>query len=324
MKKKILRIPLFVVAALAVGVLALYINGTCGYKGQVADASYSSWMEKMPDETLLRSVKIPGSHDAGTYGMIWPGRTQNYDIATQLSFGARYFDVRVNKTEDGYRIYHSSLNGVQFSEVLNDIKSFIKEHPSETLLLDFQHFKGGSKADVLEILSEELEKEDLVLHNNTKKSDVEFMHSLTLGEARGKCIIFFGETNDDPSDWIFLRNDDGCTKEDRTLDSFYLGDMHKAGFEKLVGEAHPKYLERLHEKQQSGADCIFILQCQLTDGKLIFGPWPVERGQEKKMDEYVRNLRDSSDFDAINVIMRDYLTPEKCADIIGLNTNKDK
>lgn len=321
-RRRLWIIPLAIVGVLAVAALGLWANGTCRYKGQVAEASAAEWMAKIPDETPLRQVAIPGSHDAGTYGMVWLGRTQNYSVGTQLSFGARYFDIRVNKTDSGYPIYHSVINGVEFGEVLADIKEFIKAHPSEVLILDFQHFKGGSREDVFTFLADELDSEGLVLHNDTGRSDVEFIHSLTVGEARGKCIVFFGETDDDFSDWIFLRNNDECTRVNTAMDSYYLGDCHKAGFDALVGEAHPIYFDLLRQRQAQGTDCIFVLQCQLTDGKLIFGPWSAERGQEERMDAYVMDLRENECFDGVNVVLRDFLTPEKCREIIDLNNEK--
>lgn len=321
-----LRLPVKILIAFLALVLAfalfLLINGTCFRRASAAGEYLSSWMAAVPDGTLLKELAIPGSHDAGTDGMLWPFSTQYCSVGTQLSYGIRYMDIRVDKTDDGYRIYHSFSDGTYFSDVLSDIREFIVNHPSEVLLLDFQHFKGGSMPDVLEILSDSLVSEGLVLHNSTGKTDVDFISSLTLGEARGKCVVFFGETDTDPGDWVFLRNNDDCSKNGMTMDSCYLEHCHKGGYDALVSEGHPVYFDLLCSRQQSGEDCIFVLQCQLTDGNLIFGPWSVERNQEKKMDMYVRELAHSPYLTGINVIMRDFVTPEKCRDIIDLNVAK--
>lgn len=324
--KKVLKVILIVILAIialaATFVLFLFINGTCPYHGHIAEDTASSWMAELPDDTLLKEVAIPGSHDAGTYTVLWPGRTQSYSIGTQLSFGARYFDIRVNKTDKDYVIYHEIFNGVTFEEVLGDIKTFITAHPSEILILDFQHFRGGSQDHVYERLTEELEKNDLVLHNYTNQSDLDFISSLTVGEARGKCIVFYGETDEDFSDWVFLRNNDTCTMDNMCMDSYYLGDYHKNGYKTLVEKAHPVYFDLLATKQKEGKDGLFVLQSQLTDGALIFGPWSIERGMEKQMNEYINKLPDSPYFKGVNIIMRDFLTPEKCKDIINLNISK--
>ena len=318
-RKRAVTIIAVILSVILVLTAALAINGTCPYRNQEADAEYLTWMSELDDDLLLRDIVIPGSHDAGTYEMPWLGRTQNYSVAAQLTFGVRYFDLRVNKTEDGYPIYHTILNGTDFTEILSQIKEFILAHPGEVLILDFQHFKGDSSADVQLMLEKALREEDLVVRNDTDLSDAEFIRSLTLGDARGKCLVFFGETGDDPSDWIFLRNNDDCSRTDTALDSCYIGEYHKSGFEALVTEAHPLYFEKLRAAREAGTDGIFVLQCQLTDGRLIFGPWSMERGQEEQMDEYVRNLREGEYGEDLNVIMRDFLTPAKCADIIALN-----
>lgn len=320
-KKLLIIIPAAILGIAVLFVLFLFLNGRCFRRHQHAEDSASFWMSDIPDGTLLKEIAIPGSHDAGTCGMLWPGETQSYSIKDQLTFGARYFDIRVNKTEEGYRIYHSVLNGVDFLGVLSDIKDFIMSHPTEVLILDFQHFSGDSKNDVYAFLSDELEKDGLVVHNDKDLSDVEFISTLTLGEARGKCVVLFGG-DEYYSDWVFPRNNDSCSKEFMTLDSYYLEDCHKSGFESLVNEAHPVYFNLLTEKQAKDEDCLFVLQCQLTDGKMIFGPWSVERGQEKKMDEYIKSLKDSRYLKSINICMRDFLTPEKCRDIIDLNIAK--
>ena len=68
--------------------------------------------------------------------------------------GTRYFDIRVNKVDGEYVIFHSIINGVKFLPILESIKNFVIENPTETLLLDFQHFNGGSQDDVYNFITE--------------------------------------------------------------------------------------------------------------------------------------------------------------------------
>jgi len=309
---------------LSVALLALFLSVNCvfGDTNTCTEEFLCTWMKNIPNDTLLNKIAIPGSHDAGTSKLMWVGKTQDYPIGEQLTFGARYFDIRVNKTATGYPIFHGSLNGVDFRETLEEIKGFIEKYPSEVLLLDFQHFKGDSQSDVCQFLKEKLDANNLILHNTTKDSDVTFINKLTLGKARGKCIVFYGETDNDFSDWIFLRNDDECTKDNMCLDSYYIGSRHKEGTDALIHKAHPIYFELLAKKQQKKTDAIFVLQSQLTDGKGIFGPKVLEEKQDTIMTEYINNLPKSRYFEGINVIMRDFLTPKKCLGIINLNIAK--
>ncbi len=325
-KLKWWQVPLVFLAGLLgfvlVFALVLFINGTCFRVSELpeedSEDDYSRWMAELPDDMLLTDIIMPGSHDAGTAEMVWLGATQNVSVGMQLRYGARYFDIRVNKTEDGYRIYHSVLNGIDFCEVLTDICDFMVTHPTETLLLDFQHFSGDSGDDVYEMVKEQLDGRGLIAH-----SEDGVFPDWTLGDVRGKCIVFFGGIEQgEYGDWVFTRNNDECTRENCNLNSYYFGDNHKAGFSSLTEEAHPVYLQSMQEERNAGSNAIFVLQCQLTDGKLIFGPWSAERGQETEMSDYIQNLKDSEYFGLINVVLRDFLTPEKCREIIDLNQAK--
>jgi len=330
--KRLFKILICFILVILIMGLVLLVNGTYKKRNAKADAFLSSWMADMPDDARIINIAIPGSHDAGTAGVLWLAETQGYSIEEQLSFGTRYFDIRVNKTDDGYPMYHSIFNGEDFRVALKAIKAFIKDHPSETILLDFQHFKNDSKADVYEILKTELKNEGLALVNGSGQSDLEFINQLTLGQARGKCIVFFGESSEDPSDWVFLRNNDDCSIADMSLDSYYIGAYHKGGFSSLTEKAHPVYFALLLDKKNSSdsknINGVFVLQCQLTDGKFAFGPWAVERAQEKKMSEYISEFSNASlnqydiGINDINVILRDFLTPQKCEEIIALNDKK--
>ncbi len=321
---KILRTILVIMFAVLVAAFAvLYISETNNAKFYGADKALSSWMSMIADETPLNKVAIPGSHDAGTEGILWPGETQTYTIGEQLVSGCRYFDIRVNNKNGELVIFHSVLNGGPFADALADIKDFISEHPTETLLLDFQHFKGGSQQAVYDLLLSELGAEDLLVKNDTALSDLQFIRGLTMGDARGKCIIFWGDRSADNSEYLFLRNDDECTQSGMCLDSYYIGKYHKAGSQSLIEDAYPVYFDKLAQRQAAQEDGIFVLQGQLTDGMMVFGPWSLERKHNPIISEYIRNLKDSDKLESINVVLRDFITPEKCTDIINLNYTKN-
>ncbi len=279
-----------------------------------------SWMIAIDDETAINKIAIPGSHDAATIGTIWCAETQKRTVKEQLLLGARYFDLRVHKKKDDYVIFHSIADGVDFIPVLNDIKEFINDHPTEFLILDFQHFKGDSQEGVAAILSDILG--DALLKNESNMDDVQFIRSLTLKEVRGKCIIFWGDETASNYNFTFLRNDNECTRAGASLDSYYLGKIHRSTFENLVQKAHPIYFDRLSTKQKNGSDAIFVLQCQLTSKNILMGPWRAEKRQVNKMTEYVKSLAKHEKLEAINVIMRDFLDAQKCSDIINLNYAK--
>lgn len=303
--------------------LCIIINGTC-LKSYKNDKDLSNWMSNINDEVLVNEVVIPGSHDAGTYKMNWLGETQQFDIDKQLEMGVRYFDIRVNKIDDGdYVIFHSIINGVDFLPILNSFKEFIINNPTETLLLDFQHFNGNSQEDVYNFITEYLYNNDLLVVNDTQLTDLQFINQLKMKDVRGKAIIFWGDRSSDLSNYIFSRNNDSCSYNDMCLNSYYDSDYHSKDYNYLIENGYPIYLENIVNKIESEGKGIFVLQAQLTDANLIFGPYSKEKTNIKKISNYINSLKDKEELKYINVIMRDFLDAKKCMEIINLNYYKN-
>ena len=302
--------------------LVVIINGSCMKVYNNHGKDYSNWMSNIKDDTLVNEIVMPGSHDAGSYKMVWLGETQQFNIDQQLEMGIRYFDLRVNKKGDEYVIFHSIINGVEFLPILESIKNFIIENPTETLLLDFQHFEGGSQNDVYKFLTEYLYDNNLVVINDTNKSDLEFISNLKMKDARGKCIIFWGDRSNDLSNYIFLRNNDECTNDNMSLNSYYVSDYHYNDIDYLVENGYPVYFDNIKDKINNEGKGIFVLQAQLTDGNLIFGPYSKEKVNTKRMSEIINSFKEDDKLKYLNVIMRDFLDINKCKEIINLNYYK--
>ena len=278
----------------------------------------SFWQSMIKDETPLKSVVMPGSHDAGTAGMAWVGETQSRDIGDQLRCGTRYFDLRVKMVKGELRIYHGPVNGLYFKDVLADVRDFMNENPSETLVLDVHKFGNNeAKPKTVEMLDEYIG--DRLLKNDTGKDELEFMEELTLGEARGKCVLIWGDVDAYAlsDSRYFLRNDDHGDRNVGCLQSFYNKNWNwYYSSEKYIEKALPAYVNMY--KESIGG--LFVLQGQLTDGALIAGPRFREGCHEKNMNEYVESLAyDAETLKYINIIMRDFVSPQKNAITISLN-----
>ncbi|XP_015122022.1 PI-PLC X domain-containing protein 3 [Diachasma alloeum] len=131
------------------------------------------WMTRLPP--YLKSIPIihlaiPGSHNTMTYTIsrfndVGPdepqylrflGRylsllskpvifnwsvTQYDDIKGQLTGGIRYLDLRLATKPNDHQIYFlHGLYGDTVASHLKDISDWLKEHPEEVIILDFQHF----------------------------------------------------------------------------------------------------------------------------------------------------------------------------------------
>lgn len=271
----------------------------------------SQWMSMIKDDTLLKKIVIPGAHDAGTVGLPYLAETQDRSMAEMLACGTRYFDLRVTKAKDGkLKIFHGPFKGVTLDSVLEQVTQFLDEHDTETLILDFHHFENGAE--------QETKTKVLNLPVIRAQGDfVQFVDELTLGEARGKCLILWGPDSADGE--VFLRrNNDEATVTTSALQSYYEGKLNKKSSSTYVKEVLPYYID-LYKQHNSG---LFVLQAQLTDGLFVFGPHFREATHNKNMNKYVTDLQNSPDLDYINIIMRDYVSSHKNCLALQLNVTK--
>lgn len=282
----------------------------------------TEWMSYISDDAPVTRLAIPGSHDSGCFGMPWYAETQDLNFAEQLARGVRYFDIRVNKKGGDLVIFHGPVNGTDYVELLYQIDGFMDAHPSEFLILDFSHFKNDSESEVFRLFDEIVSAERVV--NDTCMTDSEYLDSLTLGDVRGKCIVFV-----DPEETEFC-----C----RDYLFFKMGDEVEAGQEDLFSLVSPykklwngssakkftdKILDRYIDTFKGIDSGFFVLQCQLTDNALVFGPRYREGKLIERANDFVRALYDNAeDLPYINIIMRDFVTCEKTALIVGLNIAK--
>ncbi|XP_076257580.1 PI-PLC X domain-containing protein 3-like [Rhynchophorus ferrugineus] len=130
-----------------------------------------NWMEFLPDaikSVPINYLAIPGTHDSFTSDITkdsevspdgedilkqlewlsivkvvmanW-SKTQAYDVTAQLQAGIRFFDLRVcNNTADNTLYFCHGLYSTDVQSVLNDMSSYLSEHPNEVVILDCQHF----------------------------------------------------------------------------------------------------------------------------------------------------------------------------------------
>lgn len=278
----------------------------------------TEWMKYIDDDAVVTDLAIPGSHDSGCIEMPWYAATQDLTFAEQLERGVRYFDIRVNLV-----IFHSVVNGVDYEGVLRDIDEFMDAHPSEFLVLDFSHFKNDSEAKVFALLDEMVSAEKVV--NDSNIPDTTFLDNLTLKEARGKLIVFINPEKTDYSDrdYFFYKNGDKVGGDADTIYASLVSPYKKfwngKSAEKFTDDILYRYINTFKDIDRG----FFVLQCQLTDTALVFGP----RYREGKLidlaNDFVEGLYDDEEnLPYINIVMRDFVTCEKSALTIRLNFAK--
>lgn len=316
-KRKIIALAVVGAFVLAILLGVIIIAGVSNSKNDRTEPveQLSYWQSMLKDDVLLKKTVIPGAHDAGTKGLPYFAATQDRDTADLLACGTRYLDLRVSYADGKYLIYHGPSKGVALDGVLDDVKTFVTANPTETVILDFQHFDGDAQQGTIAMIEEKLD--GLLITNDTAKTDVEFIDELTVGRSRGKCLITWGRETEDilAKKYVFKRNNDDGTRTDSVIQSYYKTSYNTKSSKQYINTVLPQYIEK-YKEADSG---LFVLQGQLTDGLYIRGPKFREATHTDNMNEYVRRLNGSVDLDKINIIMRDFVTPYKNCCAIRIN-----
>ena len=132
------------------------------------------WMSNLPDNRKIVLINIPGSHDSTAYNINFFGsifaKTQDLNIIEQLKIGIRKLDIRVtfhncsfycgiNQIETEYDLDlicchgicdcyyindHNIKKNITYKDVLLDVKQFLEENPSETIILSTSSGRGNA------------------------------------------------------------------------------------------------------------------------------------------------------------------------------------
>lgn len=112
------------------------------------------------------------------------GKTQNYDLLAQLECGTRFVDIRATSMLGCHHGMMTCTNN--FEHAMNDIESFLKDNPSEFVVVRL----GDQKPDESkkQFLNDLLAKKSDVIW----KGKVSDFSSITVGSLRGKMIFLYG------------------------------------------------------------------------------------------------------------------------------------
>jgi len=158
-----------------------------------------NWMKRLPDDTYVANLSIPGSHDTGT-GNGFPGattsiygpfgdkyaRTQEKNFEAQWNLGVRAFDMRPavtgNYLNDNHGIMPTKL---RFDDALYFLRDKLRENPSEFAIIHLLHATAGddNASNYGERLLELVRRDDL------KDFFVDFSPTLTVKQMRGKILL---------------------------------------------------------------------------------------------------------------------------------------
>ena len=159
-------------------------------------AKAENWMNRLPDNTYVSELSIPGSHDSATghgftnslFGLFGDSyaKTQELTIQQQWDAGIRAFDFRPALYADYINANHGLVpTKLRFNDALYMLRDLLRDNPSEFVIIHLLHASEGD--DVSDNYGERL----LELLNNPDLRDyfVDFRKDLCVSDLRGKILL---------------------------------------------------------------------------------------------------------------------------------------
>lgn len=99
--------------------------------------THTSWMRYVPDDASVMTLSIPGTHNSCcVHGLLGVGKAQELDVPDQLNAGIRFLDIRFTHYQDNLCVHHDVIcTEKSYVDVLTICFNFLRQHPSETILM---------------------------------------------------------------------------------------------------------------------------------------------------------------------------------------------
>jgi 1-phosphatidylinositol phosphodiesterase len=333
-------VPMMVRTLVCCSEVATTVNEYSFFLMSTENLSYSSWMSQLSNETCIKDIMMPASHDAGMSELrhtnfiasfnMGAVKTQKNCIYEQLMCGVRYFDIRVDYDHNELVTYHRKneigANGQSFQTVFLQAQDFLREHNSETIIFKIGHFRdcgSGHKPNNI------LEKFLSFVDNNSGfiyKSDTPVkLHEINLGNVRGKIILVVEIDADcvpDTSNGIFkysVASGERVASIKNNLMNVYDEYSNTYDFNKMKKDQ----LEKWKNNGGQGTTKLFLLSWTLTlDQSEAIAGNTNEKLAAKANREISNNLAagiQSCNYAKPNMVYLDYIDSKLCGEIILYN-----
>ena len=280
---------------------------------------YKEWMKYIKDEVKLTEVVMPGTHNAGSYGMIPFACCQNGMFYDQFAYGVRHFCIRYcGDKKKGIVLSHGLAKGKPLSHGLESMRRMIEENDSEFFIFDMREYypqKIGPfsltyPADddlTAELINKYLDADNLAYTDYEKTKDITFEKLRKSGKR-----------------YIILNDRDAYPWCRGGYDS--INPWHP----QLHGKKAETFSKEVLSHFDNETEGIFWFQTQQTPGPDV----QVKLTNPKKLDEsllpYYQNIinairENESYLKKVNVVSGDFMTEsyDKCREIIRLNLFKN-
>ena len=154
---------------------------------QLIPTRLQNWMQEVEDNRLVCKMSIPGTHDtAADTGDGWT-KTQEKSIKEQLKSGIRFLDIRLGYKDGVIKLCHGSVvfNKTLTEDVLRTTADFLRDHPSETVIMTLKKDLDGDDLAYQQALTRALEADPSL----TAYMAGNFRSNFTMKDLRGKMLL---------------------------------------------------------------------------------------------------------------------------------------
>lgn len=255
--------------------------------------SNENWMSLLDDNLKISRIVMPGSHDAGmselhhcdwgsslNTGMV---KTQQLNIEGQLESGSRFFDIRVDYDHRELVTYHRSgdlgCNGQSLESVMNQSLAFLKNYPSETLILKFSHIRSNrdKQREIKDRIEQFLSTPTYSKYLYTNLDYKVNLSNILLKNTRGKMILTFDYDENTTAKQGRFRYHDGFLENGSNNDDCLFRGPNLTVCDQYtnttnLSKMEKDQIEKWHRFGGLGQNFMFLLSWTLTpDAGTFFG-----------------------------------------------------
>ena len=148
----------------------------------------NNWMSCIADDTLIREMSIPGTHDTCAQydflGLSGTAAAQDLSLSELLQAGVRHVDIRLYWDGTECKIHHGiTYQHMNFDDVLTICYNFLDENPTETIIFMIYKEWKCEDSDICQPIL------DRINANPTRWITTTSAENLTVGECRNKLIL---------------------------------------------------------------------------------------------------------------------------------------
>lgn len=154
-------------------------------KQKTDSKEHADWMKSLDDNTSLRDVNMPGSHDTmALYSFAdFAGQCQSLSLEDQLNLGVRFLDIRLKEDSNKFKAVHGFIDErATFESITETIENFLTAHKDEFIVMSVKEEAEAVNSNVsFDALLQGYLSKDIYLKDTTLPNKV--------GDVRGKVIL---------------------------------------------------------------------------------------------------------------------------------------